>query len=235
MQILEASVLGTKPTALIAIQAADCTPLPPTAKRGSLDASRCYCVMFAWWLVLGLTCIALSAAAAETVPQDPWFRLLSAMRQGDTVVFQEQVKHVGINGRDPKDSFARSVLHWLAQEDRFAFAQWLLDQGAAVDAKDAVDKTPLQHAIQGGADDTAALLILRGAQLELADYEGRTPLFWAVGSDNVTIANLLLERGASADATYTGAGLPNMNIRHYVAKRGYGPMVELFRSKGLIK
>ena len=51
---------------------------------------------------------------------------------------------------------------------------FLLEKGAAIDARDSEGKTPLHHAVAGGLEDTIRLLVLKGAKLDVKDGTGRT-------------------------------------------------------------
>ncbi|UJR79012.1 ankyrin repeat domain-containing protein [Sandaracinus amylolyticus] len=68
-----------------------------------------------------------------------------------------------------------SALHVCAAVGAEKCAAWLLDQGSPVDARDALDRTPLHVAAEQGQLGMAKLLVARGAALE-ATSQGRTPL-----------------------------------------------------------
>lgn len=51
--------------------------------------------------------------------------------------------------------------------------------------KDILNRTPLHHAAQYGAMETARLLIAQGADFDARDWQGRTPLDLADAEDRL--------------------------------------------------
>ena len=51
---------------------------------------------------------------------------------------------------------------------------FLIEKGAALDARDSDGKTPLYHAVAGGLEDSIRLLVLKGAKLDVKDAAGKT-------------------------------------------------------------
>jgi ankyrin repeat protein len=72
----------------------------------------------------------------------------------------------------------------------------LLDQGAAIDDRDATGRTPLMLAVGQNQIDTVRLLLTRGADPNAADQHGLTPLQLAQQSNFDEIAALLIKAGA---------------------------------------
>jgi ankyrin repeat protein len=72
----------------------------------------------------------------------------------------------------------------------------LLDQGAALDARDDHGRTPLMLAVMQGRLDVVRLLLNRGADPSIADGAGRTPLQQAKQQNLREIAALLERAGA---------------------------------------
>ena len=68
-----------------------------------------------------------------------------------------------------------------------------LTAGTDVDARDAEDKTPLQHAAYWGHKEIAELLIAKGADVNAKDNAGTTTLDWAKYKSE--IADLLRKHG----------------------------------------
>ncbi|OOW00970.1 ankyrin repeat domain-containing protein [Pseudomonas sp. MF4836] len=79
-----------------------------------------------------------------------------------------------------------------------ALARWLVEQGAAIDARDTYQRTPLHHRSTswiGGVD----LLLDLGADIEARDYQGDTPLHAAAKSHKAEAIAALIRRGANVD------------------------------------
>ena len=72
----------------------------------------------------------------------------------------------------------------------------LLDQGVAVDARDADGRTPLMLAVAQGRLEVVRLLLARGADPNAADNSGRTPLQQARAGNLRDVAALLERAGA---------------------------------------
>jgi hypothetical protein len=72
----------------------------------------------------------------------------------------------------------------------------LLNQGAALDARDEHGRTPLMLAVMQGKLDVVRLLLNRGADPNIADSAGRTPLQQAKEQNLREVAALLKRAGA---------------------------------------
>jgi len=83
-------------------------------------------------------------------------------------------------------------------------AQALLDSGACVNAKSALEATPLWHVAatphQKSSVAIASLLLARRADLAVVDWTARTVLHAACETSNVALVGFLLEQRASANA-----------------------------------
>jgi ankyrin repeat protein len=83
-----------------------------------------------------------------------------------------------------------------------AVAEFLLDQGAPVDARNGQGRTALMFAATGSFPETVALLLERGADPNATDQtEGWSPLMFAAAEGNPTVAEHLLEHGADPTLT----------------------------------
>lgn len=92
-------------------------------------------------------------------------------------------------------------LHYAAWQGKRAIAAFLIDQGAALNARGDLGQTPLHYAARHGNPDVAELLLDRGADLNLEDDNGFTALFTASRgreAECFDVAELLERRGAKA-------------------------------------
>jgi hypothetical protein len=94
------------------------------------------------------------------------------------------------NALEPVNLQSASAAGDLAQ------ATLLLDQGAAVDARDTLGRTPLLFAVAQNRIEVVRLLLARGADPNAADNAGLTPLQQARNKDFQDIAALLERAGA---------------------------------------
>ena len=110
----------------------------------------------------------------------------------------------------------QTALMWAAAEKQPAMVGLLIEHGAQVDARSAVNEwprqvtgeprrmyrpfggmTPLMLAAREGCVECARLLIARGANIDLADPKNVTPLFLAVDNFHFDVAKYLIESGAN--------------------------------------
>ena len=75
---------------------------------------------------------------------------------------------------------------------------WLITQGADINARDEYDRTPLHYHAQVNNVEKVALLLERDADIEAQDKYKNTPLHFA--EYNAEVAQLLIEKGADINA-----------------------------------
>ena len=75
---------------------------------------------------------------------------------------------------------------------------WLITQGADINARDEYERTPLHYHAQVNNVEKVALLLERGADIEAQDKYKNTPLHFA--EYNAEAAQLLIEKGADINA-----------------------------------
>jgi ankyrin repeat protein len=127
------------------------------------------------------------------------------------------------------DGESRTPLHMATGRARFYVAEYLLDQGANVDAADRGGETPLHNAVLSQNMGMVDLLLSREADLELQNSYGRTPLHLvARETGNAALASRLLEAGAEVNVVDRYGGTP----LSLAAWRGFEDMVDLFLDNG---
>lgn len=104
----------------------------------------------------------------------------------------------------------------------------LLEQGAEVDASDALGRTPLHMAAFYGRPRTTELLLAHGAKLESADRVGMTPLHAAVLGGSLHEVELLIGKGANIEAASDTALTP----LHLAAATGQTAIAKLLLQQG---
>jgi len=81
-----------------------------------------------------------------------------------------------------------------------AVAEYLLDAGAEIDAKDSTGRTALMYAASGPFVETVGLFLKRGAEVNVqGTLEGFTPLMTAAAEGLADVVRLLLGAGADRD------------------------------------
>ena len=106
------------------------------------------------------------------------------------------------------DEHGGTLLHLAAFYDRLFVAQWLIDHGLAIDARDHEGNTPLLLAAkahyEGDRDqynliDTMQLLMDKGAHINAVNHAGKTPLMLVVGRGSAAL-QLCIAHGADLEA-----------------------------------
>ncbi len=121
-----------------------------------------------------------------------------------------------------------SLLHEAAATGDVGLVRYLLDGGAAVDARALLDgATPLHSAARSGEAEVARLLLARGAAVGARTAGRHTPLHMAAAGGHGALAELLLAHSAEVDALSSG-GTP----LHLAAREGHAALVELLLARG---
>jgi ankyrin repeat protein len=146
-----------------------------------------------------------------------------AARKGDLAKVKELVV------KDPKlieakdQSLQETPLGHAVRGENLAVVEYLISQGADVNAADKYQETPLHHAAVQGNKELCALLLAHGADVKLKNREGRTPLHEAAtAKDSRPICESLLAKGAELNAIdkhgYTPLALAAIRGRYEVVK-----------------
>jgi ankyrin repeat protein len=121
------------------------------------------------------------------------------------------------------------VLHEVAAAGDMELAVYLLEQGAEVDVRSAIDaSTPLHVAAHAGRIEVVRLLIAKGADIGARAQGGATPMHMAALGGHAEIVELLLSRGADVNVTTSSTSTP----LHLAAREGHAKLVELLLRHG---
>jgi ankyrin repeat protein len=91
----------------------------------------------------------------------------------------------------PICNYKKTFLIWAAELGRIDEAEFFLDCGSDVNARDVFGSSGLGYAVGRRSYDMVNLLIQRGANPKLEDNTGRTPLMAAENAGNIVIKKLL--------------------------------------------
>jgi cytohesin len=119
-------------------------------------------------------------------------------------------------------------LAWAARAGNCGACEYLLAQGADVDAADRAGARPLTYAVAGSDPELAGLLLRAGADPGAADGRGRTPLHLAAEAGSFELCSLLVERGAALDSADAEGNTP----LHLAAARGSFELCEYLLALG---
>ena len=134
-----------------------------------------------------------------------------------------------------QDQLKQSPLHYVAnaKNDPTNVAKLLIKNGAAINAKDDDENTPLYLAAASGNTGIVKLLIENGAIIDAQTKYGDTPLMGTIKPSNYVshtdIANLLIENGADINEKTNDMGYTPL---HYAAWASSADMVKILIDEG---
>jgi ankyrin repeat protein len=142
-----------------------------------------------------------------------------ALLEADPTLLESKVGELGF-----------TPLHSACLAKQTAVANYLIDKGANVNARDYFQMTPLHRASYVPSQDLALIqrLIDKGADVNAQGVNGNTPLHWAAHSGDLKVARLLIDHGADMNVEYSGA-LESSSISGTVLQVAinYGPNEEM--------
>ena len=97
-------------------------------------------------------------------------------------------------------------LHIAATRNLLKAANFLIENGADLEAKDRLGYTPLHHAGSYNFPLVADLLIRCGANVEAQDNMGWTPLHWAAYKNSLQVAQVLIQKARANKDAETKSG-----------------------------
>ena len=161
---------------------------------------------------LGDNDILASLLQIEEVSKDSESLLKLAVQWDRVKLFQAMLEKLGI-GINDYNAQGRTLLHRAVSSKSYNIAEFLLTQGAEVNAKTRSDKKPEHWQIDmDGATalhlaakkfkglEMADLLLEHGADIHATDGQGRTPLHWVTAFSNFPDRDMfayLIENGAN--------------------------------------
>ncbi len=133
-----------------------------------------------------------------------------------------------INARNPDTG--QTPLHKAAALGQFVVAQFLLANGADVDARNpkSSDRTALHLAAEGGHKAIVELLISYKANVRAADRNGFSPLHLAAQHGFRGVIETLLAHGADVNAKTLSGAIP----LHFAAANGFKSIAEVLLANG---
>lgn len=117
--------------------------------------------------------------------------LLEAAKNGILSHVEYWIKKKGIN-INTTDGEGRTALHLAAENNQLAVAQYLIEQGADVNAPMPDNGTPIFDAVAKGHDKMVLLLLRSKANYSQTDENGWSLLHWAISTGKLSTAQLLL-------------------------------------------
>ena len=124
---------------------------------------------------------------------------------------------------------AKETLHGAVAAKDIDEVKRLIAQGTAIDAKNNVNRTPLNLACFNGYLDLVKLLVAEGADINVKDVRGQTPFWIAAGRGHSKIVEFLVDKGANINVANNQGLTPLAAAR----QRGHIEIVELLKKHGV--
>ena len=105
--------------------------------------------------------------------------------------YLDEYKDVLIENIDTKDEEGITPLHDASSHGNLEAVQFLIDNGADVNARNKYNETPLHYASYHGRLEIARLLVDNEADVNAKDERGNIPLYWASLHCNYKLMELL--------------------------------------------
>ena len=160
----------------------------------------------------------LDAGADPNAPGADGQTPLMLVARGTNVAAAKMLLAKGANPQARESQRQQSALMWAAANSQGPMTRLLVEVGADLDAKTAIDlmtplvsaepraqprspggMTALMFASREGCLDCVAAMIEKGAAINLPDPEGVTPLLWAIWNTRFDVAKYLIEHGADVN------------------------------------
>jgi ankyrin repeat protein/L-ascorbate metabolism protein UlaG (beta-lactamase superfamily) len=172
-------------------------------------------LLFLGALVWAVSCGAQSAEVHE------------AARTGDLRKLKELIGASPelVNAKGEQDD---TPLHSAAMMGKMDAALFLIEKGAAIDARNTVNQSPLLYAAYGGHAAIVDTLLARGAQFDYQDTRGFAPIHFAARKGNRAVVELLVSKGAPFD----NRGFQGRTPLHFAAMNGHTEIVKFLAARG---
>jgi len=139
-----------------------------------------------------------------------------------------------------RSEYGATAMHHAAEHNHIGMIQYLIENGAEVEARNLPGDTPLHVAVRGGYGTIANLLIDAGVDVDERNYSGNAPMHDALSTqDGLALSYILLNAGANPDIRDGDGNTPlhlvamlhsDTKIAHLLLNRG--ALVELRNREG---
>jgi len=119
-----------------------------------------------------------------------WTPMHEAAVKGQTAVVEFLIKEVGVEV-DSQEGTGSTPLHAAASLGKVEMCQYLIQQGADIEALDVCGFTPLHQAATEGNIEVCQLLLGAGADIDSRNHQKRTPLASAAAAGHLETVQML--------------------------------------------
>ncbi|WP_374699517.1 ankyrin repeat domain-containing protein [Wolbachia endosymbiont (group A) of Limnophora tigrina] len=155
--------------------------------------------------------------------------LLTAAAQGDLDKVTNLIEQGAEVEAKDKDKDNKTPLHLAAEGGYKIVVDFLLSNGANIEAKDNKDGwTPLHYAVMKGHSEIVQLLLDRGANINSKAYNGREPIHAAVQFNQAHLVKFFLKKGVNINVKTNEGWTP----LHYAAIHGWSDIAGILIDNG---
>eukprot|EP00026_Physarum_polycephalum_P014081 Phypoly_transcript_14555.p1 GENE.Phypoly_transcript_14555~~Phypoly_transcript_14555.p1 ORF type:complete len:182 (+),score=41.93 Phypoly_transcript_14555:394-939(+) len=128
--------------------------------------------------------------------EDDMSPIMDAVVNGDLTKVQSliAVDHTLVNS---KDYYTMTPLHFAARTGDKSILEFLLREGAEIEAENNFAITPVHEAVRNGNAEVLEILLRNKADVNCTDLDENTPLHMAVLFEDTECAKILLDNGAN--------------------------------------
>ena len=129
------------------------------------------------------------------------YQLLDAAKMGDLGALKAlPVSLLNLDVSDDRvDSFGRKPIYWAAVGGHISVMEWLVAQGARIDAKRNDGGMLIHSAAFGGHISVMEWLVAHGASIDAKTNNGWMPIHSAAFGGHISVMEWLVAKGASID------------------------------------
>ena len=152
-------------------------------------------------LVVLLLLVGLFGFSTVSVANENLFtEFENALEMEDDVLAKQIIKKFDDINAGNEEFYGSTLLHYASREGRTEIAEFLIAQGADVNATTNSGWTALMHASKRGYIETAEFLIAQGEDVHAIDNYGRTALMWTSWAGHTETAEFLIANGTDVHA-----------------------------------
>ena len=180
-------------------------------------------------LVVSLLLVGLFGFSTVSVANENLFtEFENALEMEDDVLAKQIIEKFDDINVGNEEFYGLTLLHYASREGRTEIVEFLIVQGADVNANTNSGWTALMHATRSGHTETAELLIANGADVNAVDNYRRTALMWTSWAGHTEIAELLIANGADVYAVDDDG----WNVLMWASRKGHIKIAELLIANG---
>ena len=153
--------------------------------------------------------------------------LVQAVQRGKTDRIDYYLAKYNGNINDAHPITGSTLLHYACHFSNSKTVGHLLDNGADINCKNKLGRTPLLYSVVYNKLETTEFLLQKQADVDCRNIKGKTALYYAFENKNPKMINLLIRSGADVNIELQGGFTP---LLHAIQKEDIGMVERLLES-----